>query len=103
MITEEVKKDSTHTNLFTDTQKNNVFFTQEEKDRLGMFCRKEISEVERTRYNHEMMISVNKQKPKLEDDEKQLKRDQLIEQHVRVVEMFTKHIESLENIQKKLE
>jgi hypothetical protein len=100
---EEVKKDITHTDLFTDTQQqNNVFLTQDEKDRLSMLCRKEISEVERTRYNHEMMITVNKQKPKLADDNKQLQRDQLIEQHVRVVEMYTKHIESLENIQKKL-
>jgi hypothetical protein len=100
---EEVTKEIKHANLFSGLDKIiDKFFTQEEKDRLSMLCRKEISEVERTRYNHEMMITVNKQKPKLADDNKQLQRDQLIEQHVRVVEMFTKHIESLENIQKKL-
>ena len=99
-MTQEVKKDSTH---YVPPLTGGISFTQEEKDRLSMLCRKEISEVERTRYNHEIMITVNKQKPKLADDNKQLQRDQLIDQHVRVVEMFTQHIESLENIQKKLE
>lgn len=98
--TEEVKKDSTH--YVPPPLTGGISFTQEEKDRLSMLCRKEISEVERTRYNHEMMVTVNKQKPKLENEDKQLQRDQLIDQHVRVVEMFTRHIESLENIQKKL-
>jgi hypothetical protein len=50
-----------------------------------------------------MIITVNKGKPKLGDEHKQEQRDDFINQHVKVVEMFTKDLEILENILKKLE
>jgi hypothetical protein len=100
-MTTEIRKDSEHLTVFPPTLEGG--FTQEEKDRLAMLVRKEISETERTRYNHEVTITINKQKPKLEDEEKEAKRQNLIEQHVKVVEMFTRHIEVLETLLKKLD
>ena len=63
----------------------------------------EISRIERIRYGHEMIVTINKDKPRLEDERKQELRDQLIDQHEKIIEMFDKDLELLEKIFKKLE
>ena len=103
-MTSEIKKDSTHTNLFPGLDKYaNKLFTQEEKDRIERLARNEILDIENSRGTHEIIVTVNKDKPKLKDEQKQADRDHLIHQHVMVVEMFAKELEILENILKKLE
>ena len=100
--TEEVKKDSTHTNLFPDTQKNNIFLTEEEKSRLVSLLRLEINTLDDIRFEREKTVTINKQKPELDDPEKQTERNRLIGIHVRVIKFYTKEIEQMENILKKL-
>ena len=50
-----------------------------------------------------MIVTINKDKPRLEDERKQELRDQLIDQHEKIIEMFDKDLELLEKIFKKLE
>jgi hypothetical protein len=99
-MTSEIRKDSKHTDLFPPPLGG---FTQDEKDRLAMLVRKEIVEVEQLRLKHELIITTNKTKQKLIDEQKQQERDYIIGQHIKVVEMFTKELERLETLLKKLD
>jgi GTPase involved in cell partitioning and DNA repair len=81
----------------------NIDLTQDDIDRISMIIRREISETERTRYNHQKIVVINKQKPPLDDEQKEIQRQELIQQHEKVIEFFTKDLELLESIQKKLD
>lgn len=103
-MTSEITKDSKHTDMFPTIDK--VFenaFTQDEKDRIALLVRLEILEIEKLRSKHEWIITTNKARPKLEDEQKQRDRDLILDQHVKVVKMFTKDLDNLETILKKLE
>ena len=78
-------------------------FSEEEKQVIDMAVKQELLKIERQRFNHEMIITTNKNKPKLDDENKQKERDLLIDQHVKVVEMYTKQVDLMEGILKKLE
>jgi glucosamine 6-phosphate synthetase-like amidotransferase/phosphosugar isomerase protein len=81
----------------------NIDLTQDDIDRISMMIRREISETEKAKYNHQTIVSINKQKPPLEDEHKEAKKQELIQQHEKVIEVFTKDLELLESIQKKLD
>lgn len=76
--------------------------TQEQKDRISMLIRAELSKVEEQKYRNQMIILQNQVLPALEDEEKQKKRDDVLDSFRRIVEMYTKDSEMLENIQKEL-
>ena len=97
-----IRKDSEHTNLFPPSLKQQDF-TQDEKEILARLVRREIVEVEQLRLKHEIIITQNNARPKLQDEQKQEERDYLIKQRVKVVELFTKEIQNLETILKKLD
>lgn len=78
-------------------------FSEEEKQVIDMAVKQELLKIERQRFNHEMIITTNKGKPKLDDENKQKERDLLIDQHVKVVEMYTKQVDLMEGILKKLD
>ena len=76
--------------------------TDDEKDRIAMLIRKEISEIEAVRYRTQMILDINKEKPQLEDEAKEQKRQDLIETYEKITQFFTQDIELLESIQNKL-
>jgi hypothetical protein len=77
-------------------------FSEDEKERISIMIRREISETENMRYQHQKIVVINKQKPSLEDENKEAKRQELIQQREKIIEFFTKDIELLEKIQNKL-
>ena len=103
-MTSEIKKESTHINLFTSLDKYaKMIFTQVEKDRIERLARIEITDIVNARTKHEIIVTANKEKRALDDEQKQAERDRFIHQHIMVMEMFDRELEILENILKKLE
>ena len=99
---EEVRKVVEHP-IPTPTPSPFTHFNKEEKKRIDMMVKSEISKVEREKYNHEMVIGINSKKPKLDDPNKQLERDTILQAHQRAVEIFEKDLEILESIQKQVQ
>ena len=74
--------------------------TQQQKDRINMLLIAELSKVYEDRYRNQLIVSNNENKPPLDNEKQEQKRQDMLQNFRSVVEMYDKDIQVLEEIQK---
>jgi len=74
--------------------------TQQQKDRINMLLIAELSKVYEDRYRNQLIVSNNENRPPLDNEKQEQKRQDMLENFRSVVEMYDKDIQVLEEIQK---